>query len=71
MKALDPLDIILTKVDRLNRDDIEDIKNLVKAYSIKKEDLKERFGLHVENYEGSKERYKSNFNYMLDIFFGE
>ena len=66
LNTLKPLDLIITKIDRCSENDIDDIKKVIVSYDIKKEELEDRFSQHIKHYEGSKERYISNFKYVLD-----
>lgn len=69
LKALDPVDIIITKAARLNARDEEDIVALVKF--VKKEDLMERFEKVVKTYAGREEEYRYHFQIILKRFFGK
>jgi len=63
LKALAPVDIIITKAARFNARDEQDIQSLVP--SVKKEELKTRFEQVVDTYAGNEEEYR----YHMDIVF--
>lgn len=67
LKALSPLDIIITKAARLNARDEEDIRALAKY--VKKEDLMKRFKHVVGTYSGDERVYRYNFEVVLKRFF--
>lgn len=67
LKVLNPIDIIASKIGRLNERDIQDIKDCIKKFKIKKEELRER-AKKVE-YVGHEETYKSNLEYVLRNLF--
>lgn len=67
VKALDPLDIIITKTARLNARDEEDIEILAKY--VKKEELIERFEAVVKTYAGDETMYRYHFSIVLKRFF--
>jgi predicted nucleotidyltransferase len=71
LKILDPIDLILTKANRCNRRDIEDIKEICKKYNLSLKKLKTRFKIYLKNYSGSKENYKSNFNFICELLIDE
>lgn len=65
--SLSPLDIIVTKIGRLNDRDIEDITVCIKKFSITKKQIESR-GKQVE-YVGHEENYKSNLKFVLKKIF--
>jgi len=67
LKALSPVDIVITKAARLNARDEEDIQVLSK-YADKKELIK-RFNKIVKTYAGNEEAYKYHLNVVLRRFF--
>lgn len=69
LKALDPVDIVITKAARLNARDEEDIQALV-AY-VKKEELVARFEMVVGTYMGKEEDYRYHFQIILHRFFSK
>jgi hypothetical protein len=66
--ALHPLDIIATKIGRLNERDLEDIASCIEKFRITKEQIEERAGM-VE-YTGREESYKERLGVVLKRFFG-
>ncbi|MAG47889.1 hypothetical protein CL617_04750 [archaeon] len=67
LKALNPIDIIITKTSRLNARDEEDIQTLVKH--VDKEELIKRFNKVIKTYSGSEDEYKRKFDVVLRRFF--
>lgn len=67
LKALSPVDIIITKAARFNARDEEDIGALSKY--VNKEELIERFNLVVSSYAGKEEDYRYHFRIILKRFF--
>ncbi|MBI2559459.1 hypothetical protein HYW20_09115 [Candidatus Woesearchaeota archaeon] len=67
LKALSPIDIIITKAARFNARDEEDIKALSKYAD--KDELVKRFNDVLKSYSGKEEDYKYHFNIILKRFF--
>lgn len=67
LKALSPVDIIITKSARLNARDEEDIAALAKY--TRKDELIKRFNKVVKTYVGKEEDYRQNFDYVLKRYF--
>lgn len=67
LKTLDPLDIIVTKIGRLNARDKEDIATCIKKFHITKAQIKERAKQVV--YVGREENYEINLNHVVKKFF--
>ena len=67
LKALSPMDIVITKAARLNARDEEDIGVLAKY--VKKEELMKRFNEVVGTYAGDEKIYRYNFEVVLKRFF--
>lgn len=65
--ALHPIDIVVTKIGRLNERDVEDIKSCVKKFKLKRKDVEKR-ALQVV-YVGREENYRINLRYALKEFF--
>jgi len=61
--ALHPIDIIVTKIGRLDERDIQDIKDCIRKFGIKKQEIRKRAKL-VE-YIGKEENYETNLNFVL------
>jgi hypothetical protein len=69
LMALQPLDIVVTKIGRLNDRDVQDIELCVKKFGLKKSQIASR-GVKVEHV-GSEIAYKSNLQIALNTFFTE
>ena len=67
VKTLDPLDIIVTKIGRLNERDKEDIATCIKKFKITKAQIKKRAKQVV--YVGREENYEINLNHVMKKFF--
>lgn len=69
LKTLNPLDIIITKVARLNARDEEDITALIKNKKIDKNKLTKRFREVIETYAGSEKDFEYHFKLILERHF--
>ncbi len=67
LRVLDPVDIIVTKVGRLNDRDKEDIATCIKKFKITKVQIKKRAKQVV--YIGREENYEINLNHVMKRFF--
>jgi len=67
LRALHPVDIVVTKIGRLHEKDLADIEKCIKAYDLKKEQIKNR-AVNV-TYIGKQEYYNSNLECVLEKFF--
>lgn len=67
LKALSPVDIVITKCARLNARDEEDIKFIAKK--VDRTELLERFESVVGTYSGRSEDYRKNFEYVIQRYF--
>ncbi len=67
LKTLDPLDIIVTKIGRLNERDKEDIATCIKKFKITKAQIKKRAKQVI--YTGREENYEINLNHVMKKFF--
>lgn len=67
LKTLDPLDIIVTKMGRLNARDKEDIATCIKKFKITKSQIKKRAKQVV--YVGREENYEINLNHVIKKIF--
>ena len=67
LRALHPLDIVVTKIGRLDDRDLEDIEECIKAYGLEKEQIKNR-AANV-TYIGKQEHYDYNLKCVLEKFF--
>jgi len=66
--ALHPLDIVVTKIGRLNERDLQDIEACIGKFGLTKKQVEGRAKL-VE-YIGREENYKTNVQHVLRRFFG-
>jgi hypothetical protein len=69
LRALNPLDIIVTKIGRLNQRDIQDIETCIKAYKISKDDIKTRAALVSPTYITKEEDYLYHLDWVIKKFF--
>ena len=67
LKALSPVDIVITKAARFNARDEEDIKAISKY--VKKEELVRRFEDVVDSYAGDERDYRRHIEIILKRFF--
>ena len=65
--ALHPLDIVATKIGRLNERDIEDIGDCIRAYRLTKKEVSSR--AEETEYVGRRESYETNLRYVLGKLF--
>ncbi len=66
LRTLHPVDIVLTKVGRLNDRDAQDIESCIKKFSLKKIQIARR-AARVE-YVGNKKAYEVNLHRVLQVF---
>jgi len=69
LRALQPVDIIVTKIGRLNKRDLQDIEACIKKTNVSEAKIKERAMLVVQTYVGPEEDYLYHLNLVLDKFF--
>jgi len=69
LKTLNPIDIILTKINRSKPKDLEDMKILVKKYNIKKENLMSRYQLYEESFKSNVDILRKNFKLVLEVIY--
>lgn len=67
LMALHPIDIVATKIGRLDERDLQDIRACVEKYGLKKEQIKER-AENVE-YVGHEQTYQSNLQHVMKRFY--
>ena len=67
LKALNPIDIVVTKIGRLDPRDLEDIEDCIQKKRLSKNQIKER--AEKIQYVGKEETYKTNLKYVLEKFF--
>lgn len=64
LRALHPVDIIVTKIGRLNSRDKEDIRMCIRRYSLSRDNIKERAKYVKENLPGNKLIYEENLKFL-------
>jgi hypothetical protein len=69
LKALHPIDIVVTKIGRLNPRDIQDIETCINAFKISKDQIKARAALVSPTYVPKEEDYLYNLNWVITKFF--
>lgn len=67
LKALHPLDIVVTKIGRLDERDVQDIEACIKRFKLRESQITRR-AAQVE-YVGREENYKANLQYVIKRFF--
>jgi hypothetical protein len=67
LKALHPVDIVVTKAARLENHDVADIKECIKKFGVRREDVQKRAQEIV--YVGKEEDYWYNVRWVLDNLF--
>jgi len=69
LKALYPVDIVVTKIGRLDQRDLEDIEDCIKKFKLKKNQILKR-AKRVE-YVGREDNYQINLESVIRKFFKE
>jgi predicted nucleotidyltransferase component of viral defense system len=67
LRALHPVDIVITKIGRLDERDVQDIKACIEKFKLTKNQIKSR-SKHVE-YVGHEDGYRINLEYVLKNVF--
>ena len=67
LSALHPLDIVVTKIGRLNARDQEDIQTCIKKFKLTSKQIQKR--AEKVEYTGNPEHYQYNIQYALKEFF--
>jgi len=67
LKVLHPLDIVVTKIGRLNERDLQDIKALIERFRLKKSQIEKR--ARAVRYAGNQKVYELNLQQVLKRFF--
>jgi hypothetical protein len=68
LRAMHPLDIVVTKTGRLDKRDWEDIEQCIKRFKLTRRQIKSRAA--QVDYMGNEEVYKANVESVLVRFFG-
>ncbi len=69
LRALQPVDIVVTKIGRLNARDMQDIEACIQKANISEAEIQERASLVVQTYVGPEEDYLCHLNLVLDKYF--
>ena len=69
LKALHPVDIIVTKIGRLDQRDIKDIETCIRAFEISKGEILARAALVSPTYVPREEDYLHNLEWVIKEFF--
>ena len=64
LRALQPIDIVVTKIGRLDDRDVQDIEACIKRFDISRKQIEERAA--TVHYVGNEEIYRNNLNYVLE-----
>jgi hypothetical protein len=67
LRALHPIDIVVTKIGRLEQRDIQDIEACIKKFNISRKQIEKR--ARTVQYVGDERIYQSHLKYILDRFF--
>ena len=65
--SLHPVDIVVTKIGRLDGRDVQDIEMCIKKYRLTMEEIKNR--AKAVTYTGREENYRINLKHVLERFF--
>jgi hypothetical protein len=66
LRALHPVDIVVTKIGRLDTRDKQDIEACIKKFKLTKNQISRR--AETVSYVGREENYKINLNHVLNNF---
>jgi len=69
LKALHPVDIVVTKIGRLNQRDIQDIETCIRKFKISKDDVTARAALVSSTYVPKQEDYLYHLDWVIKKFF--
>ena len=69
LKALHPVDIVVTKIGRLNQKDIQDIETCIREFKISKDDITARAALVSPTYVQREEDYLYHLDWVIKKFF--
>ncbi|HTY75073.1 MAG TPA: DUF6036 family nucleotidyltransferase [Candidatus Nanoarchaeia archaeon] len=71
LRALQPVDIIATKIGRLNSRDIQDIETIIKVCNVQKAEIKDRALQVSPTYVPKEEDYLYHLDWVVKHFFPE
>jgi hypothetical protein len=69
LKALHPVDIVVTKIGRLNQRDIQDIETCIREFKIPKDEITARAALVSPTYVPKEEDYLYHLDWVIKKFF--
>jgi hypothetical protein len=69
LRALQPVDIIVTKIGRLDARDMQDIEACIRKAKVSETQIRERAMLVAKTYVGPEKDYLYHLNLVLDKFF--
>ncbi len=69
LRALQPLDIVVTKIGRLSARDLQDIESCIKKCNISMTEIQQRAKSVLESYTGVEEDYRQNLDRVIKRFF--
>jgi len=69
LRAIQPVDIIATKIGRLQKSDIQDIELIVKKANISEAEIRERASLILPTFVGQEVTYQYHLNLVIERFF--
>lgn len=69
LKALHPVDIVVTKIGRLNQRDIQDIEKCISKFKITKDEITARATLVSPTYVPREEDYLYHLNWVIKKFY--
>ena len=67
LRALHPVDVVVTKISRLDDRDVEDIESCIKKFRLKKEEIKKR--VKQIDYPANEESFQINLQRVIKEFF--
>jgi len=65
IRSLHPLDIVVTKLGRYNKRDIEDIENCIRSFKLTKKEIKNKSEQVIEMLPGNEQIYRLNLKLCL------
>ena len=69
LRALQPVDIIVTKIGRLDDRDIQDIESCIKKGNVSENEIRARALLVLPTFVGPEENYLHNLHWIIEKFF--
>jgi len=69
LRAIQPVDIIVTKIGRLDDRDIQDIGDCIRKTNVSEAEIKARAKLVIQTYAGREEDYLHNLDAVIERFF--